>query len=67
MPIGGLLIGAFAQIVGKQVGFLGGVVFCVARALAAAHEGRPAGCARTPVRRSPTPVAGVNYIPVAGD
>ena len=27
--VGGLLIGAFAQAVGKQTGFLGGVFFCV--------------------------------------
>ena len=26
---GGLLIGAFAEVVGKQAGFLGGVVFCL--------------------------------------
>ena len=27
--VGGLLLGAWAQLVGKQYGFLGGVVFCV--------------------------------------
>jgi len=64
--VGGLLLGAWAQIVGKQYGFLGGVVFCVVglwllRAKVVPPEAPDAGPAVTQT------VAAINYIPVAGD
>jgi MFS family permease len=64
--VGGLLIGAYAQIVGKQWGFLGGVLFCVMglwllRTKVVPRSAPDAGPAATHT------VAGVNYIPVAGD
>ena len=64
--VGGLLLGAWAQVVGKQYGFLGGVVFCVVglwllRAKVVPPEAPDGGPAVTQT------VAGINYIPVAGD
>ena len=64
--VGGLLLGALAQIVGKQSGFLGGVVFCVLglwllRTKVVPPDAPDAGPAVTHT------VAGINYIPVAGD
>jgi MFS family permease len=64
--IGGLLLGAWAQLVGKQYGFLGGVVFCVVglwllRSKVVPPDAPDGGPAVTHT------VAGVNYIPVAGD
>jgi MFS family permease len=61
---GGLLIGGFAEIVGKQLGFLGGVMFCVIGLYLLRFRLVPAG----------SPDAGPTYhrndeafVPVAGD
>ena len=61
---GGLMLGAFAEVVGKQAGFLGGVMFCV---LGLYMLG--SGSFR-PVRRMParsTRGLARRYVPVAGD
>jgi hypothetical protein len=57
-------LGAFAQVVGKQAGFLGGVMFCVLGLYLLRYRlvpvGSPdAGPAHTPARTT--------YVPVAGD
>ena len=61
---GGLLIGAFAQVVGKQLGFLGGVAFCLLGLYLLRYRLVPVG----------SPEAGpsyvdhsISYVPVAGD
>jgi MFS family permease len=63
---GGLILGAWAQIVGKQLGFLGGVVFCVAGLWILRTKVVPQGAADGDPA-STRSVAGVHYIPVAGD
>lgn len=61
---GGLLIGAFAQVVGKQLGFLGGVMFCVLGLYLLRYRLVPAGSPDA----GPTVVEhSAVYIPVAGD
>ena len=67
---GGLLIGAFAQVVGKQVGFLGGVVSCllglwILRTKVVPADAPDAG----PLADRPAdpPAAEAAYHPVAGD
>jgi MFS family permease len=64
--VGGLLIGAFAQVVGKQAGFLGGVVFCLLGLWLLRTKVVPKGAPDGGPAVTHT-VAGVNYIPVAGD
>jgi MFS family permease len=61
---GGLLIGAFAQVVGKQLGFLGGVMFCVLGLYLLRYRLVPAGSpdAGPTVAELPS-----RYVPVAGD
>ena len=63
---GGLLIGAFAQVVGKQVGFLGGVVSCLLGLWILRTRVVPAGApdAGPVVDR---PVTDAPLRPVAGD
>ncbi len=67
--VGGLLLGAWAQIVGKQYGFLGGVVFCVARPLAAAR--RRSSRRRRPMAgrpsRTPSPASTTSPSPATDD
>ncbi|HEY5877208.1 MAG TPA: hypothetical protein VIT64_17985, partial [Ilumatobacteraceae bacterium] len=63
--VGGLVIGAFAQMVGKQIGFLGGVAFCaigiwLLRTKVVPADSPDAGPIVMPVER-------IEYIPVAGD
>ena len=61
---GGLLIGAFAEVVGKQLGFLGGVMFCVLGLYLLRFRLVPAGSPDAgPTHRLPTRP----YTPVAGD
>ena len=61
---GGLLIGAFAQAVGKQLGFLGGVMFCVLGLYLLRYRLVPAGSPDA----GPTVVElPAGYAPVAGD
>jgi MFS family permease len=63
--VGGLVIGAFAQMVGKQTGFLGGVAFCALGIWLLRTKVVPAGSPDGgPVR---VPVERLDYIPVAGD
>ena len=63
--VGGLVIGAFAQMVGKQTGFLGGVAFCVIGIWLLRAKVVPAGSPDAgPLH---TPVEHLEYIPVAGD
>jgi len=63
--VGGLVIGSFAQIVGKQTGFLGGVAFCAIGIWLLRTKVVPAGTPDAgPIR---LPVERVQYIPVAGD
>ena len=61
---GGLLIGAFAQVVGKQLGFLGGVLFCALGLYLLRYRLVPAGSpdAGPTVLELPA-----RYVPVAGD
>ena len=60
---GGLFIGGFAQIVGKQTGFFGGVVCCLVGLYLLRFKLVPAGSPDAGPTRSPrTP-----YTPVAGD
>ncbi|HYN31990.1 MAG TPA: hypothetical protein VES40_05155, partial [Ilumatobacteraceae bacterium] len=61
---GGLLIGAFAQAVGKQLGFLGGVMFCLLGLYLLRFRLVPASspdAGPSYVDRS------ITYVPVAGD
>ncbi|HSM65335.1 MAG TPA: MFS transporter [Ilumatobacteraceae bacterium] len=61
---GGLLIGAFAEVVGKQLGFLGGVMFCALGLYLLRFRLVPVGSPDAgPARRAPTAA----YTPVAGD
>ena len=63
--VGGLVIGAFAQMVGKQIGFLGGVAFCAIGIWLLRTKVVPAGSPDAgPIR---VPVERIDYIPVAGD
>lgn len=62
--VGGLLIGAFAQMVGKQAGFLGGVMFCLLGLYMLRFRLVPAGSPDAgPVHTQ----ARATYVPVAGD
>jgi MFS family permease len=61
---GGLLIGSFAQVVGKQLGFLGGVMFCLLGLYILRFRLVPAG---SPDAGPAHLVASVSYTPVAGD
>jgi MFS family permease len=61
---GGLAIGAFAQVVGKQYGFLGGVMFCVLGLYLLRFRLVPAG---SPEAGPNTGDHVVSYTPVAGD
>jgi MFS family permease len=62
--VGGLLIGAFAEVVGKQVGFLGGVVFCLIGLYLLRFRLVPAGSPDAgPIHTQ----AETTYVPVAGD
>ena len=61
---GGLAIGAFAEVVGKQLGFLGGVMFCVLGLYLLRFRLVPAGSPDAgPTSPRPTDV----FVPVAGD
>lgn len=61
---GGLLVGAFAQIVGKQAGFLGGVMFCLVGLYLLRSRLVPAGSPEAgPVHLRSDSV----FIPVAGE
>ena len=61
---GGLLIGAFAEVVGKQLGFLGGVMFCALGLYLLRFHLVPAGSPDAgPTHRMST----ASYSPVAGD
>ncbi|HSL73613.1 MAG TPA: MFS transporter [Ilumatobacteraceae bacterium] len=60
--VGGLLIGAFAEAVGKQLGFLGGAMFCVVGLYLLRIRLVPAGSPDA----GPVPAAAA-YTPVAGD
>jgi MFS family permease len=63
--VGGLVIGAFAQLVGKQIGFLGGVVSCLIGLWLLRTKVVPAGAADAgPLVESACPE---RYVPVAGD
>ncbi len=62
--VGGLLIGAFAQVAGKQVGFLGGAMFCILGLYLLRFRLVPVGSADA----GPTHVVvPESYMPVAGD
>ncbi len=60
---GGLFIGAFAQAVGKQTGFFGGVMCCVVGLYLLRFKLVPAGSPDA----GPTRAPGLPYTPVAGD
>ena len=61
---GGLAIGAFAEVVGKQLGFLGGVLFCVIGLYLLRFRLVPVGAPDAgPTSPHPADV----YVPVAGD
>jgi MFS family permease len=60
---GGLFIGAFAQAVGKQTGFFGGVMCCVVGLYLLRFKLVPAGSPDA----GPTRTPGMPYTPVAGD
>jgi MFS family permease len=63
--VGGLAIGAFAQVVGKQVGFVGGAVSCVLGLWLLRTKVVPAGAADGgPLSHSSVPE---RYVAVAGD
>ena len=63
--VGGLTIGAFAQIVGKQLGFLGGVVSCLLGLWLLRTRVVPAGSPDAgPTRPTTEPQT---YLPVGGD
>jgi hypothetical protein len=59
-----LLIGAFAQAVGKQLGFFGGVLFCLLGLYLLRYRLVPAG---SPDAGPTSAEQSVVYIPVAGD
>jgi MFS family permease len=61
---GGLVIGAFAQVVGKQTGFLGGVVCCLVGLWLLRFRLVPAG---SPDAGPATRIAPERLAPVAGD
>jgi MFS family permease len=61
---GGLLIGAFAQVVGKQLGFLGGVAFCLLGLYLLRFRLVPAGSPDAGPSRADH---SISYVPVAGD
>lgn len=60
---GGLVIGAFAQAVGKQTGFFGGVMCCLVGLYLLRFRLVPAGSPDA----GPTRTPGMPYTPVAGD
>ncbi len=60
---GGLFIGAFAQAVGKQTGFFGGVMCCLVGLYLLRFKLVPAGSPDAGPMRTP----GMPYTPVAGD
>ncbi len=61
---GGILIGGLANVVGKQLGFLGGVAFCLLGLYLLRFRLVPAGSPDAgPVHMAPA----VSYAPVAGD
>ena len=62
--VGGLGIGAFAQLVGKQTGFLGGVVCCIIGLWLLRRRLVPAG---SPDAGSSFQKRTTVFIPVAGD
>jgi MFS family permease len=63
--VGGLVIGAFAQVVGKQIGFLGGVVSCLIGLWLLRTKVVPAGAPDAgPLVETVCPE---RYVPVAGD
>jgi hypothetical protein len=57
------VIGSFAQIVGKQIGFYGGVACCIIGLFLLRFKLVPAGSPDA----GPTAVPGSAYAPVAGD
>jgi MFS family permease len=61
---GGLMLGAFAEVVGKQAGFLGGVMFCVLGLYLLRFRLVPAGSPDAGPVHTP---ARTTYVPVAGD
>jgi MFS family permease len=61
---GGLVIGAFAQVVGKQIGFLGGVASCLLGLWLLRTKVVPAGA---PDAGPATAPVGTAFVPVAGD
>jgi MFS family permease len=63
--VGGLVIGSFAQVVGKQVGFLGGVAFCAIGIWLLRTKVVPADSPEA--RPIVMPIERIEYIPVAGD
>jgi MFS family permease len=60
---GGLFIGGFAQAVGKQTGFLGGVVCCIVGLYLLRFKLVPAGSPDA----GPTRASGTRFAPVVGD
>jgi MFS family permease len=60
---GGLFIGAFAQAVGKQTGFFGGVMCCLVGLYLLRFKLVPAGSPDA----GPTRTPGMSYTPVTGD
>lgn len=62
--VGGLVIGAFAQLVGKQTGFFGGVVCCVIGLWLLRYRLVPAG---SPDADPTYDARSTTFVPVAGD
>ena len=62
--VGGLFIGAFAQLVGKQTGFLGGVVCCVIGLWLLRYRLVPAG---SPDADPTYDARSTTFVPAAGD
>ncbi len=62
--VGGLLIGAFAQVAGKQLGFLGGAMFCILGLYLLRFRLVPVG---SPDAGPTHVVVPESYMPVAGD
>ena len=60
---GGLVVGGFAQAVGKQTGFLGGVMCCIVGLYLLRFKLVPAGSPDA----GPTRSSGARYTPVVGD